>query len=105
MLCVSAWKRWDLFGNSARASRASWKPCHHHPVPRGCGSWLLEEVQSLLLILYNPDPACAGEISAQVLAKMFWQLPSGSLCLDLAGRGTLWHLVLVPSNAEGSKMP
>ena len=88
-LCVSAWKRWALLGNSASASRASWKPCRHHPVLRGCGSRLLEEVWSLLLILYIPNPACAGEMSTQVLAMTFRQLLSGSLCLDLAGRGTL----------------
>lgn len=64
-----------------------------------------EEVQSLLLILCIPNPACAGEISVEVLAKMFQQLLSGSFCLDLAGRGTLSYLVLVPRSMEGSKMP
>lgn len=86
MLCVSPQKRWGLSGN---LTRPSWKLCCHHPVSRDCCSWLLEKVQSLLLILYIPNPACAGEMSVQVLAMMFRQLLSGSLCLHLAGRRTL----------------
>ena len=99
-LCVSAWKGWALFGNLVSASRTFWKLCRHHPVPRGCGSLLLEEVRSSLLILCIPNPASAGEMSMHFPAMRFRQLFSGSL-----SQGTLWHLVLVPRSMEGSKMP
>lgn len=64
-------------------------PCFLEAVLEGCDSWLLEELQSSLLILCAPSPACAREMSVQVLAMKFRQPLSGSLCLDLAGRATL----------------
>lgn len=42
-------------------------------VQGGCDSWLLEKVQSFLLILCTPSPACAREMSLQVLTMKFRQ--------------------------------
>lgn len=39
----------------------------------GCDSWLLQEVQSSLPTLCTPSPACAREMSVQVLTVKFRQ--------------------------------